>query len=304
MVKGTDLVRYEGLFRKEYAEAAAKIMVKNAYAGLVSIASEIPSSKGVEDYRWFGELPQFTEWFGDRKIGDLKDYHYYLNNKHFESAVKIDSDELDDDNLGMILTRVRALPAGVPVKWGKLIHEALINGTSEKAFDGVAFFSAASGDRKFSNLLTGSISAATPTLAQVVADIEVARSSMAAYTDANGDAMGIVPDTFVVPPQLEGLFRQALESQSVDGNSGTLNPIKGAGRVVVDPALTDKNDFYALATEGYEVGALIMQKRQEVETALLDYTKVNKTVVFGADFRGAVGYGFPCLAAKVVSSVN
>lgn len=304
MIKESDLVRYEALFRKDYATAASQMQANDLWGVLATLATEIMSTNGSESYRWFGELPEFTEWIGDRKISDLKDYDYTLKNKDFQAAVKIFKDDLDDDHLGMIQTQIKGLPAGALTKWGKLVHDLLIKGTTAKAFDGVAFFSAATGNRKFSNLFTGTISAASPTLTQVQKDIMTVRSGMMMYKDANGSPIGIYPDTFVVPPQLEYLFRQAIDSQS-DGsvaNSGTINPIKSVGTVVVDPGLTDVNDFYALCTK-YAVGPFIRQNRQAVETQLYDDTSRTKCYVFGADFRGNAGYAFPCLAAKSVSAI-
>ena len=75
-------------------------------------------------------------------------------------------------------------------------------------------------------------------------------------------------------------------------------------RVIVDPGLTDANDFYALATK-YSVGPFVKQKRKAVETFLDDKNvNINRKLIFGASFRGNVGYGLPILAAKVVSAVS
>lgn len=305
MVKGTDLVRYEALFRREYANAAAEIDRTNLWSQLATIGTELPSAGAGEDYRWFGSLPEFEEWIGDRNLSDLAEYDYTIKNRDFQAAVKIFKNDLDDDHLGMIMTRVRDLPGGVERKWGKLMHELLVNGTTAKAFDGVAFFSDASGSRVNDNLLAGTISAGTPTLAQVEADIDTVRTAMAAFKNENGEALGIIPDTYIVHPKLERLFKTVFESSAgVSGaNSGVANWAKGAGRVIVDPSLTDVNDFYALCTT-YSVGPFVRQKRQDVETVLDDsQVNINKAYFFGADFRGNAGYAFPILAAKVVSSV-
>lgn len=301
-----NLTRYETGFNKAFAEASRELNRSTLWSQLALVGSRIPTAKGVEDYRWLGALPQFSRWVGERKIDTLKDYHYFLENHVFQAAVQIDSDDLADDTFNLYRDQVAALPLGVENQWGELVDELLKNGTSAKAFDGVAFFASASGERKFTNLLTGTISAGSPTLDQVKADVSKVRSAMAQFKDANGKALGIVPDTFVVHPDLEILFKQLFRSTadvSSNKNAGVFNPFEGMGRVVVDPGLSDVNDFYALSTAGWAVGPLIRQEREAVRTELFDDHFTNRRFIFGAEFRGNAGYGFPQLAAKVVSSV-
>ena len=307
MISGTDLVRYEKAFRLEYEKAAKELEATTIWDELAALGTVVTSDGAEEDYRWLGDLPEFDELVGDLNLDDLGEYSYTIRNKDFAAAVKIKKNELEDDKMDIILPRVRGLPAGENRKWGKLIHELIINGTTKTAYDGVAFFSDASGARLNDNLLAGTISAATPTLAQVAADVKTVRRAGLKFKNTRGEVIGVVFDTFIVPPELEILFRQLMTSASdpTGSNPGTVNPYKGIIKnVIVDPGLTDTNDFYALAS-GYSVGAFVRQKRREVETAL-DTTEINKngTCFFKADFRGNVGYGLPILAAKVVSAVE
>jgi len=307
MVKATELVRMEKLFRTEYNDAVAQIANTTAWDDLADLGTEISSSGAEEDYRWLGDTPEFQEWLGDRNLDDLAEYEFTLKNKDFSAAVKIFKNEIEDDKMNLILPRIRSMAAGEKRKWGKLIHDLIVNGTSYTAFDGVAFFANAGGARLNDNLLAGTISAASPTLAQVAADVRTVRTAMMKFVNSRSEIVRIMPDTFVVPPELEMLFLQLVQSGADPQltNAGTTNPFRGwIKKIVVDPALTDANDFYALAT-GYSVGPFVRQRRQAVEL-VFDTTQlnVNKTAFFGADFRGNVGYGLPMLAAKVVSSVG
>jgi phage major head subunit gpT-like protein len=307
MIRDMDIVRYQNVFRLEYEKASQQIADTNLWAALATLGTEIPSTGESEDYRWLADTPEFDEWVGDINMDDLGEYEFNIKNKDFSAAVKIYRNEIEDDKLDIIMPRVRGMPAGEGRKWGKLIHSLLTGGTTALAFDGVAFFSDASGNRLNDNLLAGTISAATPTLAQVEADIDTVRNAMAAFKNSRSEIVGIVPDTFVVPAKLEKFFRQ-LQTSAADpsaGNSGVSNPYSGfIKRIVVDPGLTDANDFYALCTT-YSVGPFVRQKRQAVETVLdASHVNINKTLFFQANFRGNAGYGLPILAAKVVSSVT
>jgi len=307
MISGSDLVRYEKVFRLEYERAAKELENTGAWDDMASLGSVILSDGAEEDYRWLGDTPEFGELIGDINLDDLDDYSYTIKNKDFGAAVKMRKSELEDDKMDIILPRVKGMPAGENRKWGKMIHSLLLNGTTNLAFDGVAFFSDATGARLNDNLLAGTISAATPTLAQVAADIKTARTAGLRFKNTRGEIIGVIFDTFVVPPELEMLFRQLQTSDGdpTGSNPGTSNPYKGIiKKIIVDPALTDTNDFYCLST-GYSVGPFVRQKRRGVET-VLDVTELNKnnTCYFKADFRGNAGYGLPILAAKVVSGVS
>jgi len=304
MVKGTDLVRYQHLFRLEYNRALGEIDATNAWNPLGELGTEIPSDGAEEDYRWLQENPEFQEWIGDRDLADLKDYKYTLRNKDFSASVKIFENELADDKMGVVLPRVRGMAGGEMRKWGKLIDDLIRNGTSNLAYDGIAFFSDVSGDRNNDNLLASVISLGTPTVAQIATALRDTRVAGLGFKNSRGEIVGIVFDTFVVPPNLEMGFLQLVMSSSdpLLTNAGTSNPYRTwVKRIIVDPGLTDGNDFYALST-GYSIGPFVRQKRQGIELVLDDtFVNVNKTLFFGADFRGNAGYGLPILAAKVVS---
>lgn len=307
MVRGMSIVALESLFRREYHNAMGEYSNTNAWDAVGSLASEIPSLGPSETYRMLQELPEFQQWIGDLKKDDLAEYSYVLENQDFAAAVDVHKNEIDDDRDGIILSRIRGMAGGETRKWGKLVDAAIKLGTTALGLDSIAFYSDATGARLNDNLLAGTISAGTPTLAQIAADLRTVRNAGLGFKDTRGEIVGIMFDTFVVPPNLEMGFMQLLNSNSDPSltNAGTVNPYKAwVKRVIVDPGLTDLNDFYAFATT-YSVGGIIKQRRQSVETWLdASQLRVNKKLTFGGDFRGAVGYGLPILSAKVVSATS
>ena len=307
MLNRSDIVTAEKVFRTEYNRAVAEYEATSAWDQMATIGTEIPSTGAEEDYRWLQEMPEFEEWLGDLNSKDLEDYSYTIRNKEFAASVAIHVNELEDDKYDIIMPRIASMAGKERGYWGKLLHTILLAGTTNLAYDGIAFFSNASGVRINDNLLAGTISAATPTVAQAAADVNTARKSMMAFTNSRGEILGIVPDTFVIPPNLELVFLSLMNSTAdpTTSNSGTKNPYSSMiQRLIVDPGLTDANDFYCLATR-YSVGPFVKQKRKDVETFLDDSQKyVNRKLKFGATFRGNVGYGLPILAAKVVSAVG
>jgi phage major head subunit gpT-like protein len=306
MLNSSALVTAEKVMKTIYNQAIGEMGQSNAFAGLAQLATVVPSDGAEEDYRWLQSMPMFSEWLGDLTSDDLANYAYTLRNKHFAAAVGVDSDELDDDKWNLITPRIQALAYRAAMHKGKLIHDLIANGTSYLAFDGIAFFSDATGARVNDNLLAGTISAATPTVAQIEADIRTMRNAMMGFVDDRGEIIGLTPDTFVVPPNLEIGFRAVLNSNAwvSTSNAGAANPYQGMARVLVDPALSDANDFYGFCTT-YPVKPFVWQERQATDTWLRTLREnVNKKLTFGADYRAAAGLALPILAAKAVSAVG
>lgn len=304
MLTASKIVTAEKIFKKYFNDAIAQTDGNNLLAILGGLFMTINSDGAEEDYRWLGNMPQFSEWYGDVNVEDLAEYAYTIRNKHFIASVGIDQDELADDKWNIILPRIQAQGQRYMPHRGKIFSDLLVNGTTAKAFDGIAFFSDATGARVNDNLLAGTISLGTPTVAQAAADVQTARKAMMGFKDDKGEIIGLVPDTFVIPPNLETVFMQLIGASSdpTTSNAGTVNPYRSyIKNVVVNPLLTDGNDFYALCT-GYAVKPLVFQERQEVENELVEQ-KLNKKLIFKADYRGAGGYALPNLAVKVVSAV-
>lgn len=268
---------------------------------VMQIMTEVPSTATSESFAWLGDFPLVQEWIGDRNVGALKDYSYTIKNKDWIIPARIHENELADDQVGAIEPRIRMMARMLGQHPMDLVTELLVSGTSNLAYDGVAFFSDVSGPRINDNLLTGT----GTTLAQVKADITSARAAMMRFQSDKGRKLGIIMDTIVCPPELEAVMIEATESSAIltTGQGANTNAVSTFGiNIIVLPELTDTNDWYGLAT-GYEIRPLIYQNRQAPRFQLDDTeVKKNKTLVAQADMRGNAGYGLPQLALKVVNS--
>ena len=305
MLNNTKLATLAIVLNVAYQKAMTELIAMNAWAPLLALFSEIPSTGPQESYAWLGALPQFKEWVGDLDVGDLNEYQYILRNKHYADAVGIDEDEIADDQLGMITPRIAGFSTRAQEYKARLLHDLLLNGTTYKAFDGVAFFSAVvAGTRPNNNILTGTLSAGTPTIAQVEADLDAMRVAMSQFVSDSGEIIGITMDTIVCHPKMARYVRQVAMSASDPGltNGVTYNPFSGwIKRVIEDPGLSDVNDLYGFAT-GHFVKPFIWQDREGLATDLVQ-DKLKRKLIFMADFRGAAGLSMPVLAIKSVSAV-
>lgn len=300
MIMNTVLL--EKMLKTEFDRTYKAMLARPHLAALTSIITMVPSNSASEKYAWLGDFPSVVEWVGDRVAGMISNYDYTIKNKDWVSAIGIHENELSDDQSGMILPRVQMMAQVLAEYAMELIANLLINGTTNLAYDGIAFFSNASGVRTIDNLLAGT----GITLAQIKADISSARAAMMRFTGDNTTKyLGLMMDTIVCPPELEATFIEAVTSPSfiVTGEGGTTNPNqKWIKNIIALPELTDTTDWYGLCT-GYPLRPFTYQERQAPRPQM-DETerKRNKKIIFQADSRGNAGYTLPHLAVKVVNS--
>jgi phage major head subunit gpT-like protein len=182
----------------------------------------------------------------------------------------------------------------------KLMINLLTGGTSGLAYDGVAFFSDATGARTIDNLLAGS----GTTLAQLETDLNAALTAMAKFKDDQGESLNIRGNLIICPKALENTFNRLVNSQTDPTASaqGTFNPYSGKFTVIGDARLdaVDANDWYLLATNEI-VKPFVFSMRQEAEP-LFEKTPLTKQWVASANYRGNAGYGIPHLAIKTVNT--
>lgn len=284
----------------QYQQAYSAMIGQPHLAQVAELYTSVPSSAASESYAWLGDVPLVKEWIGDKTIGALKDYQYEIKNRDFYSGFGIDRNELQDEQISAITPRVQSLAAAV-ARWPwQLVTDLIINGTSGLAYDGNAFF--ANRTAPNDNLLSGTGSS----VAQLRADITAARAAMMKFSSDAGRPMGLMMDTIVVPPELEGPMLEAVRGNTVIAvgqDGGAFNPANGWIRNVITlPELADTNDWYGFAT-GMPIRPFIFQVRSAA-TPVLDDTqeKRNRKLDYSVEMRGNAGYGFYQMGVKVVNT--
>lgn len=290
------------IFNAEMARAMADFNnARSLSPGLFQIAMNNPSGAAAEDYPWLGAMPVVQEWLGEVTADTLKDYDYIIKNRDYVASVLINQNHIEDDQTGVLTTLSQQLAQRILRHPENLMIQAIINGTSDTAYDDVAFFSNATGVRTINNLLDGT----GTTLSQLEADLNAALVAMAKFEDDKGEPLGIRGDTIVSPVALANDFRRLVNSQAdptASGGINTFNPYQGRFSVIEDPRLDDDddNDWYLFASNE-PVKPLIYQLRQSGRSEM-EKKPGTKQWIFSADYRGAVGYGIPHLGVKTVNT--
>jgi len=130
--------------------------------------------------------------------------------------------------------------------------------------------------------------------------LSAAMTAMRTQTSEKGATLAIVPGFLVVPPQLEFTARKILNSSLVPGGStNDINVLKGIVDVIVEPMLSDPDNWYLVAkpesVATIEVGFLAGRETPEIfmkEDFDHDMVEFKGRIAFGGavlDYRGFYG---------------
>src|SRR5579883_315638 len=305
--------RFDVQFEDQFL-AATRV---NDYKRLCTV---MESKTLTESINWLGTVPVMREWVDTRVHQSIApSFTYSITNKHYEATIDVDRDSVEDDTYNLIMPRVAqlGLEAG-RYPWVLAVNALLNNGT---CYDGQPFFSAAHQEQN-SGVQSNLVSGTGTTITALQADIGTALAQGRRLRDNQGRPMYLYqvgqPGSDLVvfaPPELEEQFRLILNNQflvvsvSGAGAAGNVfgtqeNPLKGFADLVIDPYLTDTDDWYLLDLGSIAVKPLIYLDRKPPETVAR--TKVDDPRVFdermfswGVDFRGNVGYGWWQTAIRI-----
>lgn len=148
-----------------------------------------------------------------------------------------------NDDLGAFTERAPLLGRAAAEKEAKLFAEILTDnsGLGPTMDDGKTHFHADHG-----NL---SASGAPPS----VTTLNAARTAMRRQKGLAGEAVNVVPEFLVVPPELETAAEQLI-AQITAADTSNVNPFAGKLRVIVDPFLESAKRWYLAAKPGYPDG--------------------------------------------------
>lgn len=256
-----------------------------SWTGWNKFASVVHSSTGIEKYPSTVIGSGMREWVGERVVNAVKGKLLEVRNKDFEHTVGVSRNDIEDDMIGFYNALFTDLGIEAGALWGKLATEALCK--AGKWADGADFFSAS---RKIEKTSVNNVVAGALTMA----NYETARAQMMAFCKADGSPLGLVPDTLMVGPALEGTAKRLLATDLIAESNTTVSNIhKDECAVEVNPYMTGThaNKWFLLCTSrGFKPVAV--QKRKE--GALQRWDKDSDDCVksknqneYGLHYRGA-----------------
>lgn len=261
------------------------------------VAMQVTTTLPEQKYGWLGDLPQVREFVDERTILHLKKYEYSISDRVYEATIGVDRKALEDEQYGMIRTRVQDLGTLAGRFQEEKLVELLEAGFSTVGPDGQYFFDSDHGESESnqSNVTSGTLSAS---------NLQAAIAAMENFQSDTGRIMGIRPTHLLVGPNLRWRAMELLNSSVVVASSGTnyINVLQGALTLLVSPFVQGYHWFVMDLSR--PVKPLILQVRSDVpvEFSSLANAESNEDaflrdrLLFGVRMRFGVGYGLWQLA--------
>lgn len=272
-------------------------------------AAKVSSATKHTNFPIHAATKKLRRWDGERKVVNGKAYDYQVTPEKFELTMGIPLEEIEDDNIGA--WNAMLLDMGIQIEmWpDDLIFAALLAGSTDLCFDGLAFFSDSHALKSGATIdnLFASTSLTKANAAAVIAE-------MKSWVGEDGRTLRVTPNKLVVPPALEDTARDILESPLINTVYGSntaaaagSNTMRGRLELEVCPELG--TDAGGLDTTWYVMDTTkptkplvfveraapkIVHKHEDND----DNVFWDEELVSGVRARGAAGYGPFWLAAK------
>lgn len=105
------------------------------------VCSVVNSNKRLENYSFLGNMPGMREWLGDRQYNDLRAAEFEITNRNWESSLRLERWDVDDDVYGLFPDTMREFAAEAAYHPDELLFEEMIGlAESTNCFDGTPFF--------------------------------------------------------------------------------------------------------------------------------------------------------------------
>lgn len=268
-----------------------------------TLCTVIPSDGADEEYGMLGSVPSVREWLGDRDFHSVRAAKFTIENKHWESSIRVDKTRIRDDRMALYAPMFASLGARAARHPDKLLlSDLVVNATTDLCLDGQAFFDTnhSWGDSGTQdNDLTGAAATGTnPTVDEFKASAVAALTAMLGFKDDKGE---LLHDDVVmgVNGGLELIALVPLSMWEVAGkaftpgiflNNGETNVPIATAKVVPTPHFTGAYwDLYRVDTP---FKPYIFQAREPLTRQMKGLDDVEfKDVKFMTEARYNVGYG-------------
>ncbi|KJR98785.1 MAG: head protein [Desulfobulbaceae bacterium BRH_c16a] len=258
------------------------------------VAMLVPSTGSQNDYKWLSSFPRMRKWIGEKAVKALSAFGYTVVNDDFEATVEVDRNDIEDDQLGIYAPQAQGAAFSAKQLPDEIVAD-LENGVfTTPCYDGQYMCDTdhVVAGVSVSNKGVVVLSAATQALA--IASLGAGRTAMMSFKDDEGRPLNIIPNILLVPPALEAVANILATNEKLD--DGKPNPYKGTVEVVVEPRLTSTTAWFLLDTTKPVKPFIYQERKKPVFVQQIDPQAddvfMRKKFKFGAEARGAGGYGF------------
>lgn len=276
------------------------------------LCTVVPSDGASEKFPWLGAPPAVREFIGPRHLARIAETTYTVYNKKWEASLRIDQDDIDDDQLGALNIRIQQMAEYFERHKDELVMGTTIpGGTAALCYDGQYFYDDDHSDPEATyttsqdNNLTANITTtSSPTVVEFDATLQEVLGALRGFKDGNGKPVNPPGAKIWMEgnPTFETIFAKFAESNILGldaATNATDNIWKGriAG-YILNPwdSNTDRVRFHIL--DGTVKPFIFLdRKAMKLQSILADQTNPDYAAFnedanyFGVKARYNAGYG-------------
>ena len=258
---------------------------KEIEQGWEGLATKFTAAQKKETYPWIADHGDAREWDTERQPTAGAENYYEITSKDYEVSWRVFRDALRYEKYGQMKMQAYGRGRRLGMYVNELVMSLFANAQTTATYtgDGATYVVANDHSEGESgtqdNLLAGALSDTTLTSA---------RQAMYKFKDARGKRLGFVGDTIMVPIELEKTALSLVNSERLVGSmDNDTNVHRGAYRVIVNPFMTDADDWILLCTSGLVMPAAWQEKQAPTPVEIInDQLKAAKYVDYGSDMTG------------------
>lgn len=190
----------------------------------------------------FGNVPEFTGAINYDSFEQL--YRADYTHKEYALGMAVERKLIDDDQYGVINDRARMLGLSFD-RTAEQYAVSVFGNAFSSSYLGPDSKSLCATDHPYSP--TDSTSQSNKGTSALTHDnLITAKQTMMRWKDSRGNAVPVVPDTILVPVELEESARVIVESQLKSGVANNDTNVNNRYRIVTTPYLTDTNNWFLI----------------------------------------------------------
>jgi phage major head subunit gpT-like protein len=204
------------------------------------------SSKAQEHDYGVGGIGDMEEFTGTIPYADFSgQYKTSYTHKEYVKGMKIERKLVDDDLYSIINARPKSLALAATRTREKHGMSIFNNAFSTSVFAGGDSYALCYSAHTFRG--TSSTQSNSGSTALAPASLSAARLAMRAFTDETDNLISAMPDTLLVPPELEDTANEIVKSKAEPySGDNTINVNEGRFKVVVSDYLTDSDNWFVI----------------------------------------------------------
>lgn len=290
------------------AEVAFSRIFMDAHKTITPVSdvftSRVPMSNRTLKLPIHSRLAKMRKWEGERIARSGGVYTYSIDAEKYELTYAVPLEDFEDDQLGFHRAMIMQLGEQAALWRDDLIFAALLAGSTDLGYDGLAFFAD-------NHVLNGNTIDNLRASTSLTADnYKTVRAAMMDYVGEDAKSLRVMPNLLVVPPALERTAREIVESKLVlkdgTGSAAIDNVFAGSARVMVchdlSAAAGGSDTTWYLMDVSRAVKPFVFAERKTPSFSQLtegsEHAFKQDELQYGVRARGAAGYGPFWLAAK------